>query len=257
MYTLNAINIARDIDLDKAKKAIDIEVYLKKRKSLILKRKGSGLIFVYFFGAVVFFDVPDEEQKKVIGKITKHAVKVGEEKTSESYEIAIGKHDNIDFDKAVIDRFSTKKIEIIAYVLAQSAAIERLEIIVDKRLEKIEELNNFLKTGGRLHLKSKEILKLIGENSDIIRETIANLSMLDEPDMVWDHKELENLFGNCRKMFALDTRFKNLKFKVDYIQNNLKIITDILNTRRLEFLELAIIVLIIIEILIYIYEVMH
>ena len=58
-------------------------------------------------------------------------------------------------------------------------------------------------------------------------------------------------------MFALDTRFKSLKFKVDYIQNNLKIITDILNARRLEFLELAIIALIIIEIMIYVYEVMR
>ena len=58
-------------------------------------------------------------------------------------------------------------------------------------------------------------------------------------------------------MFELDDRFSNLKFKADYIQNNLKTITDVLTSKRLEVLEWAIIILIAIEILIYVFDIFY
>ncbi len=256
-YLLNAYNLGREIDLEEIDKKLGIPLYLKKRREVILKKNDEEFIFIYYFGAAVLFNVPEAEQKKLVDQILKQAVKIKEERTSEEYNLIVGDSDVIDYDEATIDKFSVKKIGVIAYILAQSVAIERLETVVEESLNKIEDINKYLEAGGKLKLSNKDILKLIGQNSNIIRETIANLSLLDKPDVVWEHKGLEKLFISCRTMFELDDRFENLKFKADYIQNNLKTITDVLTSKRLEVLEWAIVILIVIEILLYLFEIVY
>ena len=88
----------------------------------------------------------------------------------------------------------------------------------------------------------------------ILQQILSRLSLLDKPDITWDSPELETLFGHMRKMYELDDRFRAVEFKLDSIQDNSKALLSILQTRRSERLEIVIVALILIEVVLFVYE---
>jgi uncharacterized Rmd1/YagE family protein len=89
-----------------------------------------------------------------------------------------------------------------------------------------------------------------------LQSIITRLSLLDQPDVVWDKQELEALYKSLRSFYALDDRFRNIEFKIDYIGNNSETILTLLQHRRDVALELVVIVLIVIEVVLFVGEMM-
>ena len=97
---------------------------------------------------------------------------------------------------------------------------------------------------------------MIGETSSILQKSLSTIAVLDKPSLTWEYKELEDLFVKLRRMFELEVRFKNLKFKIDYINSQLSQFLDIQRAKTEQRLELIIIVLILLEIIIYLIEIL-
>ena len=67
---------------------------------------------------------------------------------------------------------------------------------------------------------------------------------------MWDNEELNLLNRNLKANFDINTRFKDLDYRLQIVEDNLKLFTDVLNVRESSRLEWIIIILILIEILI-------
>jgi required for meiotic nuclear division protein 1 len=76
------------------------------------------------------------------------------------------------------------------------------------------------------------------------------LYILDDPNLVWDNEDLAVLNRLLKANFDINTRFKDLDYRLQIVEDNLRLFTDVLNVRESSRLEWIVIVLIFIEIMI-------
>lgn len=225
----------------------------KERNLVVLQPSGESFIFAYSFGVLVFFNVArDQEMAKKFHKFTHVPISKW---PREDYSVVVGgETDTVAYDSASIKEFSLDKLIIIATVLAQSSAMDYIENTVDDVLRRFEYININLEKKSELMIRGRDLIKTIGTTNLILQQILARLALLDKPDITWDSQELSVLFGHMRKMYELDERFRSIEFKLSSIENNSKGLLSILQTRRAERLEITIIVLIVIEVILFVYE---
>lgn len=112
--------------------------------------------------------------------------------------------------------------------------------------EYIIELERF----GKLSISKINLLKYIGKVLNVKNSIIDNLYILDDPNLVWDNENLDLLNKQLKTNFDINTRFKDLDYRLQIVEDNLRLFTDVLNVRESSRLEWAIVILIIIEIVI-------
>ncbi|PIR90247.1 hypothetical protein COS93_00665 [bacterium (Candidatus Gribaldobacteria) CG07_land_8_20_14_0_80_33_18] len=262
IYNINAYYLARGINLNKIEKKRGgiWRLQTKTRTCLVFEVEPERPIFLYFFGVVIFINLEKKTERKIIKSIEKFLINPVPENEipSEEYKVVEDENlikDTVEFEQVKIKKFDLNRREIIANILAQSVAIDYFENLIDQISLKFEEINSVLEKRGNLKIKGRQVIKLIGFNNTILSFILSKLSLLDKPDILWEREDLESLFKNLRSMFELDDRFKNLEIKINFIQENSKLMLQTLNNRRAEMLELTIIVLILIEVILFIYEI--
>ena len=84
---------------------------------------------------------------------------------------------------------------------------------------------------------------------NIKNSIVDNLYILDDPNLVWDNDDLDVLNRLLKVNFDINTRFKDLDYRLQIVENNLTLFIDVLNVRKSSRLEWTIVILILIEIL--------
>ena len=259
-YNLVAYYIAEEVQLNKIEEVIKKKPVLKKIDKVVYKFSAEKFLIVYDFGSIVTLNFYEKEVDEIIEKLRKICVKSVKKPIAEIYSLVLNpkiKRDVVKFEEVLLKRFEQKKFEIISRVLAQSVALEYYEYLVDKELEEIGKINEYITKYGKLHTSHKNVIKMTGETSSILQKSLSTIAVLDKPSLTWEYKELEDLFVKLRRMFELEVRFKNLKFKIDYINSQLSQFLDIQRAKTEQRLELIIIILILLEIIIYLIEILR
>ncbi|OGL77546.1 hypothetical protein A3F28_02730 [Candidatus Uhrbacteria bacterium RIFCSPHIGHO2_12_FULL_57_11] len=107
---------------------------------------------------------------------------------------------------------------------------------------------------GRLRVSPRDLLRTIGTNDEILRSIIAELALLNVPQITWTDPSIERLWADLRGNFEMQDRFERLQFKLDYLRSSTEQLFDILQTRRSMRLELFLGLLFIIEVVVVIIE---
>jgi uncharacterized Rmd1/YagE family protein len=76
----------------------------------------------------------------------------------------------------------------------------------------------------------------------------------DKPDVLWDRPDLERLYARLEDEYELKERGQTLQHKLELIVETVRALTDIIDADRSSFMELAIIVLILAEIAISLFQ---
>ena len=253
-----AIYAARGIKLSEAEKRMEQAPVSRKRNLLVYELGKDQMVFIYSFGSVVFANVDLKSSYKLLRKIHKSLTEPLEEDLMEEYawtdkDVTA---DEVGYNVLKLKESSPDKLLLAAYVLAQSVAIDHFDNLAETIVATFEKLNSELEHKGSLRTGTKKILKSVGTGNAILHATITRLSLLDKPDIVWEHSELESLYQNMRAMFELDDRFKNIEYKIQYIQNSSEIFLSLLRDRRSQALEIIIIFLIALEILLFLPDIL-
>ena len=202
---------------------------------------------------MVFFNVLEEQQKVILDKVKKSNVpnQPGFTTTDTfSVEVTSEEKHEVGFNKAVIPSLSYQKARLISMVVAESAALEYFELIVDDLLERTHEISDTLRTQGKLLKETKQLIKFIGFCLTTKQEIIANLYVVDAPDEVWEDQVLDKLYNDLKRMFEIETRYRVLEYKLKLIQESVEIIVDLSKGAREQMLEVTIIILIAIELVV-------
>lgn len=143
------------------------------------------------------------------------------------------------------------EINLITLLLAQSVALDFIEIQVDETLERIEKYAATLRDKGRLAMSNKTVFRNIGFALDIRHRVLGSLALLDKPDATWDSEPLERLYTQLYRNFDLTHRHQTVMRKLEFISDNTHFLYEALSTKRGLQLEWAIVILIVIEIFIF------
>jgi uncharacterized Rmd1/YagE family protein len=209
-----------------------------------------GQVFIYPFGAVVFFDVPKPERDAQLSLLSRArpgltAAAVTEEFTvrqdpSSVPQVADG--------VLTLDRMSAQRASVIALIVAQSAAMEYYERIVEEMFAKTDRLVHRLEQQGTVAFTTRPLHRFIGFAVGTRLEVLSVLHLLDKPDEAWDDPGIDRIYDRLRAEFDLVDRYQALEAKIRSVQESLELVLDAARDRRLVLLESAIVALIVFEI---------
>ena len=217
-------------------------------------------VYLYYFGGVVFLNCPEE----VIGEFTLKMARVSDSFRSfpnpryqEHYSLRI---DNggvlaITNDCAVMPRYERAFIDIVAFVVAKSVALERIEEQADTVLDEMEGLIALLDL-GKLSISDRKLARL-AKILNLKYRSIAFIMVLEKPDITWDNAEADRLYQTMANLFELSQRYQEIKHKSETLMDITGVFSELSHASRSTRLEWIIIVLIFIEIIIYLVQILR
>jgi len=209
-----------------------------------------GEIFLYPFGAVVFHNVPPERREAELAQL--HRVRPGltTQVVRESFTVREEPGARVDILEGtlVVDQLTPGRAAVVALIVAQSAAMEYYERIVEKLFTRTDRLVEPLERRGTVPLRTRELHRFIGEAIGTRAEVISVLSLLDKPDATWDDPALDRIYDDLRAEFDLVDRYSALTQKLQGVQESLELVLDVARDRRMWLLEAAIFLLIALEV---------
>lgn len=227
---------------------------------LSTQRNESEQVYLFYFGGAVFVncqkDTIDAFFKKMTGFSEAFrdypAIKYVDHYSLQSSEVKI----NITNDFAVMPVFDPSFIDIISFVISKSVGLERIEDQVDTVLDEMEDMIGLL-AKGKLGIPDHKLAKMASTILNFKYRSIAHIMVLDKPDITWDNLEADRLYLTMANLFELDQRYQEIKHKSETLMDITEVFSGLSHSRRATRLEWTIIILIVIEILIYIFEIIR
>jgi uncharacterized Rmd1/YagE family protein len=219
---------------------------------LVLKIDENHRVMITSFGAIVFFSYDEEIAKLVASRILEtikdpYFVKEVEDRLI----VDIGTEDRFLHNEVRIKENDElpSRLRIIAMLLAQSVALDHLERETDSVLQGFTRYLDDLRDRGRIRMSGRRILKTIGFSMQVRFSVLNNLALFDKPAETWDSESLEDLYREMQDFFDIAERQEVLSTKLDFINENTRMLLEVLSSRKSHYLEWIVIILIFIEII--------
>jgi uncharacterized Rmd1/YagE family protein len=218
----------------------------------------SGLVVLFRYGVVVMIGLGPDEQAAFMA-----ALKPCIAREFPRYEEELA-HVQIcdDTGEAVqpggpicLQSFSDDRLLVVADALAKSTVLSQDERRVSAVFDVIEPFAQELAEHGRTPKNGKAILKLIGNALLVQQRVSGRVAAAEKPDVLWEKPWLERLYARLEGEYELKERVDGLDRKLTVIAETANALTDLIDTRRSLRLELAIVLLIVFEIAIAVYQI--
>lgn len=208
-----------------------------------------GEVFAYPFGALVFRDMPRVRREAELARLRQAFPRLTPEVVLEDFLVREeeGARVSVSTGTLTLDRLTPERASIVALTVAQSAAMEYYERIVEQLFQRTGSLVARLETRGTVPLRTRPLHRFIGEAISNRSEVLSVLHLLDKPDAVWDDPAMDRIYADLRGEFDLGDRYGALEMKLRSVQEALELVLDVARDRRLVLLESAIVLLIVVE----------
>lgn len=210
-----------------------------------------GEVFIFPFGAVAFMNVPVGERGREIDRLraarphlSSAAVDSEDLAVREDPAVKPGVKNGV----LCLDQMTADRANIIALTVAQSAAMEYYERIVEAMFGKTDRLVERLEAKGTVSFSTRPLHRFIGAAIGTRNEVLSILHLLDKPDEAWEDTGMDLIYDELRAEFDLVDRYQALELKLRSVQEALELVLDVARDRRLVLLEGAVVLLIVLEI---------
>lgn len=209
-----------------------------------------GEVFAFPFGALVFRDVDAKVRDAFIASLHARHPRLVPNVVREEFAVLERPAARVGLaeGRLVVDRMSPSRAAVVALIMAQSAAMETYERIVEDLFGRTRTLVERLERRGLVPLRTRLLHRFIGEAVGRRSEVLSTLHLLDKPDATWDDPAMDRIYDDLRAEFDLGDRFEALESKLRAVQEALELLLGVARDRRLVWLEAAIVALICLEI---------
>jgi len=222
----------------------------RRRAHELFYRVGAGAVFIYPFGAIVFRDLSPAGRDQEIERLRR--ARPGLAAATVIEELTVREDPGRPPDMAdgvlTLDQLTPDRASVVALTVAQSAAMEYYERIVEEMFARTDQLVQRMEGHGTVSLRTRPLHKFIGAAISTRNEVLTILHLLDKPDEAWDDPGMNLIYDELRAEFDLVDRYQALELKLRSVQETLELVLDVARDRRLVLLEEAVVVLILLEI---------
>jgi len=217
-----------------------------------------GRVYLYSFGSAVFFNCTSEAISRFFRSPSPVVSLLGNPRapvSRERYALGVegGKKQSVTNDLVTIGREDPLAVDIVAFAIAKSVGLERIEQRLDDLFDRMEEVITSLRE-GRLTLTDRELAHRAGSILDFRYRSISHLMILDPPEITWEQEDADRLYRSLATLFELPQRFGLIRQKTDTLLDITDVFTTLAHARRSARLEWIIILLIALEIVLFIVE---
>lgn len=214
----------------------------------------NGLAMLFRYGAVVLFNLTEHEQQQFLDEIMQRVQQPAARPETEDTQVLISASDTTITTSGIALRdFGLSRLKVVAIVLARSVALASYEAAVAGAFDIIEPLALNLEKESGLGLK--DALKHIGGALLIQHQMVGRVEIQDKPELLWDQPELEHLYLRLEAEYELRERNTVLERKLGVIAHTAETTVNLLHNRRMLRVEWYIVVLIVVEVLLYSYDI--
>lgn len=217
----------------------------------------NGCAVLQRYGVVVLFGVNPMEEAAFINNLHPWIAKPFIEPELEEAQIELNseaKEQIADNGTIQLREFSIERLQTVADILAKSAILSHHESSIADVFAKIDPIAASIKRFGSGSHQGEDLLQLIG-NTIIIQQTMIGLVEIeDKPEQLWDWPNLERLYLRLEDEYEIKERHRALERKLELISETAQTVLDLMQHRSAVRVEWYIVILIVIEVLLNIYE---
>jgi len=215
-----------------------------------------GAAVLYRHGIVVFFDLSASEQATFLSELLPSVNGVYPTPETESLEIHIDAHagESVSAGVASLEDSSAQRLQIVADVLSKSVLLGLYERNVASEFDRIEPLAAQLEQSGRVQSHTRDLLKKLGSLLLVEQRMVGRAEIAEKPEVLWDHPQLEGLFARLVDEFEISERHTALERKLNLISQTAHTVLELLSSKHSLRVEWYIVMLIVLEILLTIYQ---
>ncbi|MFZ1963904.1 MAG: RMD1 family protein [Roseiarcus sp.] len=212
----------------------------------------SGMVALFRFGAAVMVGLTPLEEEDTLAKLKSRVTGARARGDDETAVFEIAPEDETSSGAGgpiQIKNLSPQRFLVMADALAKTVALARDEREVNAVFDVIEPFAAQLAHSGRPPFRRSAMLRLIGQALLAQHRVSGRVAVEEKPDVLWDRPDLERLYARLEDEYELKERAGALKRKLDVIVETAHALTDIIDADRSTRLELAIVVLIVLELI--------
>ena len=217
---------------------------------------GGGVAVLFRYGAVVFFDTTDDEQSAFLRRLEPvMGVAIGVPETEDvDIRVESGAREGMRGERIYIATDELERLQIIADVLSKSVVLAFHEGRIAGSFDRIEPLALELEEHGRVAGEARELVRHVGAMLRSEQLMIGQVAVAEKPELIWERPELEGLYIRLEDEFEIRERHAALRQKVDLIGHTAQTLVQMQQNRRSLRLELYIVILIVVEIMLMLYD---
>ena len=210
-----------------------------------------GTVYLFASGTVVFHNVGQAGRESELLRLRRSLPRLSDAQVfGEEFSVreVPGARTDLVNGVLVLDQLTFERAGVVALTIAQSAAMEYYERIVDQMFTETDRLGERLEKVGTMPIFTRKLHRFIGAAIGTRSEVLSVLHLFDKPDAAWDDPDAENIYVQLRAEFDLVDRHQALELKLRSVQEALELVTDIARDKRLVWLEVSVVFLIVLEI---------
>ena len=147
-----------------------------------------------------------------------------------------------------------ERLQLVAEILARDMVLDHYETRVARVFDSVEPLAESLGKGSLRRLRTRDLLARIGEVLLAEHRMVGRVELLESPEVLWVKPELERLFVRLEREYDLTARNRALDRKLEVISDTAETLLDLSQTRSSMKVEWYIVILILFEILLTLYQ---
>ncbi|NTW49819.1 MAG: hypothetical protein HGB19_08860 [Chlorobiales bacterium] len=223
---------------------------------LTVRAGEQGYAILFRFGVVVFIELNALEQANFIKGLESFIQGRFVDPEIDALEIIIDPESQERTDAAgrlSLHEAGIERLQVVSHVLAKSAVVSHYETRIAGVFDRIERLAESLR-GSVVPASSKELLREIGDVLLSQARMVGRVEVTEKPEITWDNPELDRLYERLAVEYELRERDLALSRKLDLISRTAETYLDLLQNRQSIRVEWYIVILIIIEIVLVVYQ---
>lgn len=248
---VRALFLGESINLN----ALETTDYLATQP-LVVSAGEQGCVVLFRYGAVVLFGLGPVEEASFLTYLKPFVV---EPFPSPETEEALLRREQtgggrVENGMIWLQAFSIEHLQIVADVLAKSVVLAHYETGTGKIFDQIEPFADSLQRSTKDERWGKEVLRQLGRALSIQHKIVGRVEIIDKPELLWDAPELERIYLRLENEYEIRERHLALERKLDLISRTAETVLDLLQHNTGLRVEWYVVILIVVEILLSLYD---
>lgn len=224
---------------------------------LVVHAGAEGIAVLLPYGAVVLVGLSADERTDFLAQLAPliaGAFPFTETEIAELRLNATGS-ERIKEGYILLQEFSVERLQIVADILAKTVVLEHYENRLDSVFDQIEPFAASLQHQTGSSQEGRELLRQLGSTLLVQHKIVGRVEIIDKPELLWESPELEHLYLRLENEYEIRERHLALERKLKLISRTAETILEFMQHRTSLRVEWYIVVLIVIEIFLSLYEI--
>ena len=223
--------------------------------TVALGAEGTAVLFRY--GAVVLYGVdPDREAGAFLASVQAFTDEPFDTPEVEAVEIRIRPdgREQVEGNVLYLHDAGVPRLQIVAEVLARSTVLARHEARIADSFRQVQPVAEHMQGRRFPRRAARDLIRHVGEALLSQHMMLGHAEVMDRPELLWENPGLEKLYNRLEEEYEIRDRHQTLRSKLDLIHRTAQTSLEMLQDARTLRVEWYIVILIVVEIVISLYE---